>query len=418
MKLGYGVIGSAITFKGNRYSRWNGQAEYFHLLYALSRRPNVEQIYILSANDWDKLPDEDKKYLDPYSKVKSAYQFVDLKSWKSKLKKSYMNDDERLDAEYQYTHFLSESLKDIQIDRCILYASQGMRSPIAIPGQLRIKREPKTRGKVLAMSMNYSSPILNYLNASSVPWDLLGTDPRYMEENMYPRGILNLPQKVFAQKNFTAKWESLDHYASYDDYSESYKSVSIHYAGIESVNTFGEVLHNESKDKDLMIVANNLMGPDGNLKANKRYLSIKEYILDQNIDAHIYGDWPESVLSEHPQFKGFLSGSDIDSFLRKTKYTVLFPLIKGWASGKFGEMLLCGVIPFMHPLYDEQKNILPNIPFIRITSPEDLKRKIDFLNKNEGERISLLEKLRKEYILNAEEKMFSKINTLIGKDIY
>jgi hypothetical protein len=418
MKLGYGVIGSAITFKGNRYSRWNGQAEYFHLLYSLSRRPNIKEIYILSKNDFLLLPQEEKDYLDPHGKVIDAYSLIDLKSWKSKLKKSYSNDDERLDTEYQYTFHLNDVMKDIKLDRCIFYASQGMRSPIAIPGQLRIKRDPKTRGKVLAMSMNYSSPILNYINHSGVPWDLLGTDPRYMEENMYPRGLLNSPQNIFTQKDFKIKWETLDHYVSYDDYSESYKQREAKYANVEVVNTFGETLHNEEKNIDMIVLANNLMGPDGNLKANKRYLAIKEYLLEQDIGCNIYGKWPDEVIQNHSQFKGFLNGDESDLLLRKTKYTILFPLLKGWASGKFGEMLLCGVLPFIHPEYDTQKNILPNIPFLRVTSPSDLKRKIDFLNKNESERISLLDKARKEYVIGAENRMFQKFNTLIGKDIY
>jgi hypothetical protein len=302
MKLGYGVIGSAITFKGNRYSRWNGQAETFHLLWALSRRPNIKEIYILSKNDFLLLPKEERDYLDPHGKVIDAYSLIDLKSWKSKLKKSYSDDDERLDTEYQYTFHLNDVMKDIKLDRCIFYASQGMRSPIAIPGQLRIKRDPKTRGKVLAMSMNYSSPILNYINQSNVPWDLIGTDPRYLEENMYPRGLLNPPQNIFAQKDFKIKWETLDHYNSYDDYSESYKQHEAKYAGVEVVNTFDETLYNEEKTTDMIVLANNLMGPDGNLKANKRYLAIKEYLLDKTIVFDVDGESVKNKLWGCPKY--------------------------------------------------------------------------------------------------------------------
>lgn len=418
MNLGYGVIGSAIKFSGNRYKRWDGSAEYFHLLYALSRRSNINKIYLLSRNDFLTLPEEERKYLDPYNKVIDCFTLFDLKDYKKFLKKSYKDDDERLDSEYKYTFFLADTLKDIKIDRCLLYASQGMRSPIAIPGQLRIKRDPKTRGKVLAMSMNYSSPILNYLNNSNAPWDLIGTDPRYVEENMYPRGLINTPQNIFSQKTFKAKWETLNSYTSYDLYDESYKEFTVHYAEVEKVNTFGESVVDLPKETEMIILANNLLGPDGALKTNKRFLSIKEYILDKDINCNIYGKWPDEVLNQYNQFKGFLEGDQVNEILKRTKYTLLFPLLKGWASGKFGEVLLCGVIPFIHPEYDTQKNILPDVPFIRVSSPEDLKRKIDFLNKNENERISLHQKLVNKYITNSQESVFNKFNSIIGREVY
>jgi hypothetical protein len=65
-----------------------------------------------------------------------------------------------------------------------------------------------------------------------------------------------------------------------------------------------------------------------------------------------------------------------------------------------------------------QKNILPDVPFIRVSSPDDLKRKIDFLNKNETERITLLKKCIDKYIVNAENLIFTKFNSIIGREVY
>jgi hypothetical protein len=55
-------------------------------------------------------------------------------------------------------------------------------------------------------------------------------------------------------------------------------------------------------------------------------------------------------------------------------------------------MVNYGIIPFMHPYYDDQKHI-PCPDFIRVNSPQELHQKIDYLESNPSEYRKLLQQL-------------------------
>ena len=57
------------------------------------------------------------------------------------------------------------------------------------------------------------------------------------------------------------------------------------------------------------------------------------------------------------------------------KHSLCVPIDKGWATAKYLEYLKCGISPFMHPEYDDQKNT--NVQdFYRVQSVEEMKDKI------------------------------------------
>lgn len=55
-------------------------------------------------------------------------------------------------------------------------------------------------------------------------------------------------------------------------------------------------------------------------------------------------------------------------------------------------MINYGIIPFMHPFYDQQHHI-PCPDFIRVNSPKELLEKIDYLENNKKEYNKLLNEL-------------------------
>jgi hypothetical protein len=59
-------------------------------------------------------------------------------------------------------------------------------------------------------------------------------------------------------------------------------------------------------------------------------------------------------------------------------------------------MVYFGIIPFMHPTYDTQK-LIKCPEYIRCTSPEDFRDKIEFLENNPAVRIEILTELYNMY---------------------
>jgi predicted CoA-binding protein len=67
--------------------------------------------------------------------------------------------------------------------------------------------------------------------------------------------------------------------------------------------------------------------------------------------------------------------------LPRVKYTFCIPIKKGWVTAKFWEMAHYGIIPFLHPTYDEQKHL--DVPaFLRVKDSKELFDKIKFLEEN------------------------------------
>jgi len=67
-------------------------------------------------------------------------------------------------------------------------------------------------------------------------------------------------------------------------------------------------------------------------------------------------------------------------------------------TSKYAEMLHYGIIPFLHPSYDTECNVFPKDHFIRCKSPEDLKKKIEYLNENPEHYKTLFYNLQTKYL--------------------
>ena len=113
-----------------------------------------------------------------------------------------------------------------------------------------------------------------------------------------------------------------------------------------------------------------------------RYKDLKRYILDHVEDVDIYGKWNENIISKDSRFKGPKKFNELQSMLPRVKYTFCIPIKKGWCTAKYWEMSHYGIIPFLHPTYDEQHNIkCPD--FLRIKDSKDLFDKISYLENDD-----------------------------------
>ena len=111
-----------------------------------------------------------------------------------------------------------------------------------------------------------------------------------------------------------------------------------------------------------------------------RYPDLKKYILDHVEDVDIYGQWNSDTIGDDKRFKGPKKFNELMQMLPRVKYTFCIPIKKGWVTAKVWEMAHYGIIPFLHPTYDEQDNL--KVPeFIRVKDSQDLFNKIKFLEE-------------------------------------
>ncbi len=101
--------------------------------------------------------------------------------------------------------------------------------------------------------------------------------------------------------------------------------------------------------------------------------------------------------------------------LPRVKYTFCIPIKKGWVTAKFWEMAHYGIIPFLHPTYDDQKHL--DVPdFIRVKDSKDLFNKIKFLEENPKAYAELRDRL--DEMLKEEYYDGSYMNNLLINGLY
>lgn len=101
---------------------------------------------------------------------------------------------------------------------------------------------------------------------------------------------------------------------------------------------------------------------------------------------------------KYPQFCGKMKSEEVDTVFQNTRYTLTLPVINGYCTSKYLEALQQGVLPFIPPFYDEQFNAIPKDCFLRVSSPEDMWNKINYLEQNPGVRVTLVKHFQKLWI--------------------
>ena len=85
----------------------------------------------------------------------------------------------------------------------------------------------------------------------------------------------------------------------------------------------------------------------------------------------------------------------------KHKYTLIIPVMKSWITAKYCEMITCGVIPFLHPYYDSNNELVPKDHFIRVYEPKELWEKIELLENEPLIRIHVVKELQKRWLTDS-----------------
>ena len=176
---------------------------------------------------------------------------------------------------------------------------------------------------------------------------------------------------------------------NYEDQNRYERKVPSTYAGMETcfcVNYEHSEQFNLNRKVPFMVILNEAKP--------SRYNLLKEWVLDDHDDVEIYGKWDHSNTETDARFKGSIHLDDVMAKMNNVKFTFIIPIAKGWVTSKYIEMVHAGVIPFLHPTYDEQKH-LPIPDFLRPKTPTEFKERMTRLLNNENEYESVIRGLRK-----------------------
>jgi hypothetical protein len=382
MNIYVGKIGKSILFNRASWGNIGGDCEapkYYENLFA--RNPNIT-FYLLGCNDFSRLSSSEKQRINVNGNVIDIWgkPFVD---WKK---------NNPMDSRLQNMEYLKEyvALNHIKFDAGILFA--GPTGTANIPLRVTKMRNPTEIASPLEMLCKYVAPLISWMNDNRhIPYMLIVNDPRFWAPNA--RDWLHRPSAVLSQYDETTR---VTIRRSYTDNTTDVHSIPCTYSAVETIFLIGQdkekqSAENETSSLDTFFGEEPQSSSTGEKDINfmivlnegrpSRYNLLKQTILNDVTDVSIYGKWDERTIGADSRFKGSLPFHELQTMLPRVKYTYCIPIKKGWVTMKFWEMAHYGIIPFLHPTYDEQNHL--NVPpFLRVKDSKELFKKIQFLEAN------------------------------------
>lgn len=408
MNIAIGKLGKSVKFNMNSWSAAGGDNEapklytkLFHL------NPNVN-FYLIGGNDFRTLSEKEQNRINQHGNVFDVYGgFRDFEKTYD-YNATEFNRIARAAKPPRKGSMLVDHILNwtrtsgIKIDRGIFFG--GPTGTVNVMGYSTRMKEENELGLGQEFLAIYAGPILAFLNETKIPWDMIVNDPKFFP--WHARDMFHGPARILSQYNETLE---IFRKPSYEKSSPVvYETFTGRYAAVEKIflidlirgkndeesrlemhrsGTLADVFADDTTDRlektiKFMIVCNRSKGPE-------RYNLLKEGILDHVKDVDIYGRWDgEPRVEGDPRFKGPLPFLKLQKMLKNVKYTYCIPIKPGWCTAKFWEMAHYGIIPFVHPSYDEQNNI--GIPeYCRVSSAKELNEKIEELENNEDKYLEL-----------------------------
>ena len=400
MNIAIGKIGKSIKFgpeekgKGKK-AMTAGSIDARIIFQTLIKFNPQHKFYLIGRSNFSRLKPEIRNKIDPHKNVIDVW--AGFHNW-------FESQDDK-DEVTESWRFMEHVIKTNDKFDIGLFIAGGVLD-YAVQG--KTLKEGK-HIKTLMAAAKYAGPIHHFINETKIPYMVLSLDPR-----CYPKptkDILIPPKRILQLKNETME---VEHRVSYETDEMVIDKVPAVYSGIETLYAVEEdepagldAFFDEPEQKrDINMV---LWLNEGK---PSRYNDLKNFILDSVDDVEVYGVWNEKALKD-PRIQQ-VAMSELSWQFPRTKYTFCIPIAPGWATGKFWEMIKHGIIPFMPPEYDDQKNIgFPEE--LRVKDSNDLLEKINLYNSDE----KLYNRLHKQLkdMITPEIKSGKYINDIIMKNV-
>ena len=336
-------------------------ADHCKLLINLAYNNPDDNFYLIGLNNLNKLNIQLKQKIFPNNNVFNTLEDADM------------------DLEQRYKKPL-EWLNKNQVNLDYAIVGGGPTLNINIPNKIYTKSG--TIGKPLGIALRSASAILHTLNETNIDWVSLADDPRCLNTSL-AKDLFNNHKVVLSQINTKIVSKNIK---SYQDQTLIENEIDVIYSNIEMACNLDENIQlvDESwKERNTFVgMVLNEAGVDEKLDSKKlsnghrpRYPILKEWLLDNFDDTCIYGKWHETIEKSNVAFNGFIERSTLYPEMQNWKHSFCVPIDKSWATAKYLEYLKCGISPFLHPEYDEQKNTAIQ-DFYRVDSIEEFKDKL------------------------------------------
>lgn len=381
MNIFVGKIGKSVLFNPDSWGVTGGDNEAPKYYENLFHRNPEHKFYLLGANDFSRLS------LASQQRINKNGNVFDLWGGFLHWRKENPDVDDRASNITYMEQWIAE--RNLKFNVGVIFA--GPTGTSNVHGKTTRMKDPDMMAKPLEMLCRYSGPLISFMNDTKVPYALIVNDPRYFPANA--RDWFHRPAVVLSQYEEIATVTSKLDYASGVTTKTSHKTK---YSAMETIFLIGlqrggtaankpapatldsffddapEIVEGQ-KDINFMIVLN-----EGR---PSRYKALKAAILNDVKDVSIYGKWDPETIGTDTRFKGSLGFHELQTMLPRVKYTYCIPIKKGWVTSKFWEMAHYGIIPFLHPSYDEQRHMKAP-EFLTVKNSKDLFDKIKFLEEN------------------------------------
>jgi len=389
MNILVGKIGKSVRFNAGKIS--TGDDTCMILLSTMSRMLPEHNFYILGPNDLNKLSENEKNYIFPNKNVFSIFQqpykigepnLISFESTYDFIIKNNIHFDFGLFITgYVGNHTLCNCLKNQKTGEYYL---------------------------ILNAFKHYAGPYIHILNKLGLPYYTIAEDPRYITVNA--NELFNRERIVFTQCTERYLTPHQPHIRSYEDHTfVNDTKVKCEYGEVERIFLMGidkewrkkidvERKLKNNKNPKCIVISNGHGCAGLNTGAvvhNGRLKEYKKYIIDglkdtPYSDTKIYGKWDDPAPQDYPQIQNVML-SDLGEEIADAKYSFVYSIIPGFVTIKPFEMIVRGLIPFLHPDYDKD-NLLHFPKFLYVKSPEDFVEKMKYLDENPEKYKLLLEK--------------------------
>jgi hypothetical protein len=393
MNIAIGRIGMVMNFLPEKWGH-GGDIESMSFIYWLAKNFPEHEFYVVSKSNGAKVFE---------NRVPNLHFFVCENSMNYPRYKKYLENREAHEEEFcKYINAVDVWMKDVKIDygfmfmgiiyeRCLPYANKKLRYDVY------------TRPSLIGFA--YASNVVTYLNHSMIPYSYVTTDVRHIKKN--PNSgiqidLVNVEEHCLGQENCDVvlsdahrhkirRWKGIE--------VRQKPVIKIEYAGFETaflltknpIQEFQDFDEEFLRKKSGFILAHNFFcKPKTPIEKIPRYQKFCSLgIFELPVETKIYGDWPEYVMEKHEQFKGPVRLPELSKKLLQAKYTLCLGT-DGMATQKFLEFAHHGVIPFVDENYATNCDLEYIDPWFRISSKEELLKKLKFLEKSEENYFSKL----------------------------
>lgn len=282
---------------------------------------------------------------------------------------------------------------------------QGPDGATSVGGMHIVSEKTGKENWPMQMMALYAGPIIQNLNKQGYPWYVINEDPRYLPSKH--KDIFNQEIAYLSQVNDDSHYavSRLD-----GSYTAPFKRhvCKYEYAKIERMFMADmKKVDFSNPDNIVATIKNPTTGKpeQRTFKKHNKFLIaandgydrlgfIEKWVLNIKPDEIIYGKWGDEAKQKHPN--NFIEKGIVE--MQDTMWETMFTFVPSFdkkhtnfVTQKPWKMIYYGIIPFWDKNMYDTDNLFAEIPdYVKVSTPEEMWKKIDYLYENRDAYVKLL----------------------------